>query len=126
MKYSTLIGFSTLRLESPASDQALLTRDPKAQWPVWSSATIDGPILNFPWPNTIFVAVGSTNTGPTPKISLCGLAGVKKMVGTISPNPDTPAFACTACAARYAGVFSLMPYTSRLAVPGAGWYRIGA
>jgi hypothetical protein len=77
-------------------------------------------MLTFPWPRTLLVAVGSTNTGPAPQINLCGFAGEKKNVGIVSPNPNTPALCSTACAARYAGVFCSMPNASLFAVPGAG------
>ncbi len=62
-------------------DQTLLTSTPSVHGPGWTRATMDGPMLSLPCPRTLLVAVGSTNSGPMPTISLCGLAGVKKMVG---------------------------------------------
>src|SRR3954463_7906231 len=58
-------------------------------------------------------------------MTLCGFAGEKKNVGLISPNPNTPAFFWTPWAARYSGVFATIPYTSRLAVAGAGCQTMG-
>ena len=36
-------------------------------------------MLSFPCPSTLLVAVGRTNTGPAPQISLCGAAGEKNL-----------------------------------------------
>jgi hypothetical protein len=38
-------------------------------------------MLSFPCPRTLLVAVGRTNTGPAPQISLCGFEGEKDAVG---------------------------------------------
>ena len=86
--------------------------------PGCTKATIEGPMLSFPCPKTLLVAVGKTNTGPAPQINLFGLVAKMKKVGVMSPNPNTPAFCCTFWAAQYAGVSSSMPNTSRFAVPG--------
>src|SRR5215472_4938106 len=94
--------------------------------PGCTKATIEGPMLSFPCPKTLLVAVGKTNTGPAPQINLFGLVAKMKKVGVMSPNPNTPAFCCTFWAAQYAGVSSSMPNTSRFAVPGAGCEIIGA
>src|SRR5580704_11069013 len=47
-------------------------------------------MLNFPCPRIWLVAVGITNAGPPPQISLPGLAGDRKNVGFISPKPYWP------------------------------------
>src|SRR5580700_4650087 len=120
MKYCNDICFTSARSDGPATDQMLFTSAPMVQGPGCASTTIDGPMLSFPCPRTRPVAVGKANIGPAPQITLCGLAGEKKNVGVMSPKPNTPAWACTSIAARYGGVFSSIPKTSRFAVPGAG------
>jgi hypothetical protein len=52
--------------------------------------TTEGPMLNFPWPRIVLVAVGMTKAGPTPQISLPGFAGDRKNVEFMSPSPNSP------------------------------------
>src|SRR5574341_227659 len=50
--------------------------------------TAAGPALHLPLPSRESVAVGNVNVGPTPQISLLGLAGERKNVGLRSPRPN--------------------------------------
>src|SRR5580704_3086506 len=106
MKYCNDIWFTSARSDGPATDQTVFTSAPTVHGPGCTNATIDGPMLSFPCPSTFPVAVGKVNIGPVAQITLCGLTSDMKNVGVMSPNPSTPAWACTSVAAKYAGVFS--------------------
>src|SRR5690348_4993697 len=95
MKYCNDIWFTRPRSDGPATDQILFTNAPTVHGPGCTNATMEGPMLSFPCPSTRPVAVGKANMGPAPQLILCGLAGEKKNVGVMSPNPSTPAWACT-------------------------------
>ncbi len=90
MKYWSVIWLTAGRLPEPAKDQTLLTRTPRVQWPGCRSATTEGPTLTLPWPRRLLVAVGKAQAGPTPQMSLPGLAGERKKVGLMSPKPNSP------------------------------------
>src|SRR4051794_26307068 len=126
MKYCNIIWLTSVRSESPATDQTLLTNAPIVQFPGCINDTTEGPIPNLPCPSTRLVAVGNWNTGPTPQVSLLDFAGERKNVGVMSPKPNTPAVFCTSVAEKNAGVSSSIPKTSRFCVPGAGCQMIGA
>src|ERR1700733_15870740 len=104
MKYCSIIWFTAERLPDPATDHTLFTSAPIVHGPGCVKATTEGPMLSFPCPSTLLVAVGSTNAGPAPRISLCVFAGVRKKVGFISPNPDNPAEFCNGSISENGGV----------------------
>src|ERR1019366_3264729 len=90
MKYCSSIWLTGGRLPEPATDQTLLMSVPMVQCPGWVRRTTEGPRLNLPWPRMALVAVGITNAGPTPQISLPGLPGDRKNDGFMSPKPNSP------------------------------------
>src|SRR5271157_3095485 len=90
MKYCSNIWLTGGRLPEPATDQTLLTSAPIVQCSGCASATNEGPMLNLPCPRMSLVAVGITNVGPAPQITLPGLNGDRKNVGFMSPKPNSP------------------------------------
>lgn len=67
----------------------LLPRPPSVRLP-GASATTDGPMLNLPCPRMVFVVVEIVDAVPAPQVSLPGLRGEWKNMGTMSPSPYSP------------------------------------
>src|ERR1700733_8300122 len=109
MKYCSIIWFTAERLPDPATDHTLFTSAPIVHGPGCVKATTEGPMLSFPCPSTLLVAVGSTNAGPAPRIILAVFPGVGKKVGFISPSPDPPAEFSNASIAKNGGGSATIP-----------------
>ena len=71
----------------PANDHTLLNNDPTTQFPGMVKITTEGPAPHLSDPSTSSVAVGNSNTGPTPQVSEEEFLGEKKPVKVVSPNP---------------------------------------
>src|ERR1017187_6791883 len=90
MKYWNTIWFTSARPDGPANEVALFTSAPRVHLPGCISTTTVGPMLHFPWPKYLLVAVGNATVAPTPQITLCAFAGDRKNDGLRSPNPYAP------------------------------------
>src|SRR5579862_7152431 len=90
MKYWNTIWFTSARSDWPANENTLFTSAPSVHLPGCASTTTEGPMLHFPCPNVLLVAVGNTIAVPTPQMSLPGFAGERKNDGFRSPNPYAP------------------------------------
>src|SRR5271165_1431438 len=95
MKYCSRNWFTLGSSGCPATDQTLFTRIPTVHLPGCIRATAVGPMPNLPCPRRpVFVAVGRSNCGPTPQVTLL-FFGEKKNAGCMSPRPYTPVCTCT-------------------------------
>src|SRR5215475_8927694 len=71
----------------PPTDHWLLSNTPSTQCPGVVKKTAVGPYKTLPVPRMGSLADGMVKTGPTPQISLPGLAGDKKSDWVMSPIP---------------------------------------
>src|ERR1700690_1735022 len=68
----------------PATDQTLFASTPTVHFPGCIRASAVGPNPNFPWPRkVVLVAVGRSNCGPTPQITLLFLGEMKMRVACL-------------------------------------------